>query len=99
MRIRPQDITAIRTTIYATAPAAGAICLFGSRLNDDARGGDIDLMVDFESPVENPAFLAARLAVQVSRAVFNRKVDVILRAPNLINIAIHQIALDEGVML
>ena len=99
MRLRPQDITAIRTAIYATAPDAGAIRLFGSRLDNDARGGDIDLMVDFENPVENPAVLSARLAVRVSRAVCNRKVDVILHAPNLMSSSIHQIALDEGVVL
>jgi predicted nucleotidyltransferase len=99
MRLRPQDITAIRTAIYATAPDAGAIRLFGSRLDNNARGGDIDLMVDFENPVENPAVLSARLAVQASRAVFNRKVDIILRAPNLTSSSIHQIALDEGVVL
>jgi predicted nucleotidyltransferase len=99
MRLRPQDITAIRTAIYATAPNAGAIRLFGSRLDNDARGGDIDLMVDFANPVDNPAVLSARLAVKASRAVFNRKVDVILRAPNLLSSSIHQHALDEGIVL
>jgi predicted nucleotidyltransferase len=99
MRLRHQDIAAIRTAIYATAPNAGAIRLFGSRLDNDARGGDIDLMVDFANPVDNPAVLSARLAVKASRAVFNRKVDVILRAPNLLSSSIHQHALDEGIVL
>ncbi len=99
MRLRPQDIAAIRAAICSIAPEAGAICLFGSRLDNNARGGDIDLMVDFENPVENPAILSARLAVRASRAVFNRKVDVVLRAPNLTGSSIHQITLDEGVIL
>ncbi len=56
-------------------------------------------MVDFENPVEHPAVLSGRLAIPASRAVFNRKVDVILRAPNLISGSIHQIVLDEGEIL
>ena len=59
-------------------PEAGAIRLFGSRLDNNACGGDIDLMVDFENPVESPAILSACLAVRASRTVFNRKVDFTL---------------------
>ena len=99
MRLRPQDVIALRAAIYEVAPDAKAIRLFGSRLDDNARGGDVDLMVDFENPVDNPAVLSARLAVRASRAISNRKVDILLRTPNLISCAIHQIALDEGVVL
>ncbi len=99
MRLRPQDVNALRTVIYDLAPDVSAIRLFGSRLDDNARGGDVDLMIDFEHPVDNPAVLSARLAVRASRAMSNRKVDILLRAPNLMSSAIHQIALDEGVVL
>ena len=99
MRLRPQDVIALRAAIYEVAPDAKAIRLFGSRLDDNARGGDVDLMVDFENPVDNPAVLSARLAVRASRAISDRKVDILLRTPNLMSCAIHQIALDEGVVL
>lgn len=64
MRLRPQDVIALRTAIYALAPDARAIRLFGSRLDDNARGGDVDLMIDFEKPIDNPAVLSASLAVE-----------------------------------
>ncbi len=99
MRIRPQDVCALRAAIYDAAPDAKAIRLFGSRLDDNARGGDVDLMIDFDNPIDDPAVLSARLAVRASRAMSNRKVDILLRAPNLMNSTIHQIALDEGVLL
>jgi hypothetical protein len=99
MRLRPQDVIALRNAIYDLAPDARAIRLFGSRLDDNARGGDVDLMIDFEKPIDNPAVLSARLAVGASRALSNRKVDILLRAPNLMNSAIHQIALEEGIIL
>ena len=99
MRLRSKDISAIRTAIYSIAPDTTAIRLFGSRLDDNSLGGDVDLMIDLENPVDNPAVLSARLAVSTSRAINNRKVDILLRAPNLMSYAIHQIALDEGIML
>ena len=99
MRLRPQDVIALRTAIYDVAPDTTAIRLFGSRLDDNARGGDVDLMIDVKQPVDNPAVLSARLAVCASRVMSNRKVDIVLRAPNLMSSAIHQIALDDGVVL
>jgi predicted nucleotidyltransferase len=99
MRLRSQDIIVLHTASYDIASDVSAIRLFGSRLDDNARGGDVDLMIDFEQPVDNPAVLSARLAVRASRAISNRKVDVLLRAPNLMSSPIHQIALNERVVL
>jgi len=68
-------------------------------LDDGARGGDVDLMIDFDHPVEHPAALSARLSVRASRAIGGRKVDVMLRAPNLTQSGIHRIAQEEGILL
>lgn len=46
MRLSAQHITAIRAAIGSIASDVTAIRLFGSRLNDEMRGGDVDLMVD-----------------------------------------------------
>jgi hypothetical protein len=45
MRLSPQNIAALREAIGSIAPDASAIRLFGSRLDDEARGGDVDLML------------------------------------------------------
>ena len=68
-------------------------------MRDDARGGDVDLMVELNEAVAEPAQLAARLAVRVSRAMDGRKVDVLVKAPNLLFLPIHSVALAEGVRL
>jgi predicted nucleotidyltransferase len=70
--------------------------VFGSRLNDHAKGGDLDLMIELTEPQTNPALLAARLSAKVSRLMDGRKVDVLLSAPNLMRLPIHEIALREG---
>lgn len=68
-------------------------------MDDAARGGDLDLMLELPEPIENPALLAARLAAKVTRLMQGRKVDVLLVAPNLLRLPIHEIAFQEGRLL
>jgi len=70
--------------------------VFGSRLDDHAKGGDLDLLVQLDQPVAEPALLAARLSAKISRLIDGRKVDILLSAPNLLHLPIHDIALSEG---
>lgn len=99
MRLTPQQIQVIRQGAMDLAGDAARVWLFGSRVHDDLRGGDVDLLLELDDAVLEPAQLAARLAAQVSRAMFGRKVDVIVKAPNLLHLPIHSVALAEGVRL
>lgn len=76
--------------------AGVGIWLFGSRVDDSQRGGDIDILIDIPVPVNNPALLAARLSAKVVRLMQGRKVDVLLSAPNLLRLPIHDVAFREG---
>jgi predicted nucleotidyltransferase len=73
--------------------------VFGSRLDDTAHGGDLDLMLELPEPVANPALLAAQFSAKVTRLMHGRKVDVLLAAPNLMRLPIHDIAVKEGQLL
>jgi hypothetical protein len=64
-----------------------------------ARGGDLDLMLELSEPAANPALLAARFSARVTRLIQGRKVDVLLAAPNLKRLSIHDIAFKEGKVL
>ncbi len=99
MRLTPEQITAIRKDTAQLAGGAARVWLFGSRVRDDARGGDVDLLLVLDEAVAEPAQLSARLASQVSRVMYGRKVDVLIKAPNLMHLPIHAIALAEGVRL
>lgn len=57
------------------------------------------LMLELQEPVDNPALLAAQISAQVSRAMQGRKVDVLLCAPDLMRLPIHDIAFKEGQLL
>ena len=99
MRISEQQAQSIRQIVRETAGVAARVRLFGSRLDDAARGGDLDLLVEIPSSVDRPAALAARLSARISRAMDGRSVDVVLLAPNLRRLPIHDLALREGVTL
>ncbi len=99
MRLTSSQIAAIRSSAIQVAGGAARVWLFGSRVRDDARGGDVDLLLELDSAVEEPAQLAAKLAARVSRTMYGRKVDVLVKAPNLKLLPIHSAALTEGVML
>ena len=75
------------------------VWLFGSRVDDRKLGGDVDLLVESDASIDNPAFLAAQLSARLQRKMHGRKVDVLLLAPNLRHLPIHDIALGEGVQL
>ncbi len=99
MRLNPAQIEMIRNTAQLVFGDIVRITLFGSRVDDQAKGGDVDLMVEVGGIVDEPALSSARVASRVSRSMNGRRVDVILKAPNLKNQPIHEIATRTGVIL
>lgn len=99
MRLSEPQIAAIRAGAIELAGRDARVWLFGSRVRDDARGGDVDLLLELDEAVAEPAQLSAKLAAQVSRAMYGRKVDVLIKAPNVKFLPIHSIALAEGIRL
>lgn len=99
MRLTDYQTQIIRQISRQVAGSQSRVRVFGSRLDDAAHGGDIDLMLELPNPVDNPALMAAQVSAKVSRAMHGRKVDVLLSAPNLMRLSIHDIALKEGELL
>lgn len=103
MRLTDRQIQTLRRLAAELAGKHARVRVFGSRLSDTARGGDLDLMLELPDPVENPALLAARMSARMSarasRAMAGRRVDVLLSAPNLRRLPIHDVAFAEGELL
>lgn len=99
MRLTAAQIVMIRESVVQLVGSSAHIWLFGSRVRDDARGGDVDLLLELDEAVAEPAQLSARLAARVSRAMHGRKVDVLIKAPNLKVLPIHAAAQTEGIRL
>ena len=99
MRLSEAQKQAIRQLALQIAGSTSCVRVFGSRLDDAARGGDLDLMLELPEPVDNPALMAAQMAARVSRIMNGRKVDVLISAPNLMRLPIHDLAFKEGELL
>jgi len=99
MRLTPEQTRIIRETIEEVAGPDARVRLFGSRLDDQRRGGDIDLMMELPEPVENAALLASRLEARLQTRLGEQRIDVLLAAPNLERQPIHRVAEREGVLL
>jgi predicted nucleotidyltransferase len=99
MRITPDQARAIGRLAREVAGQDARVRLFGSRLDDRALGGDVDLLLEVPSPVVNPALTAATLSARVSRLFHGRRVDVLIVAPNLRRFPIHDLACDQGQLL
>ncbi len=99
MRLTEAQIEAIRQLARQVVGSSVRVRVFGSRLDDAARGGDLDLMLELTESVDNPALISAQMSALVSRVMQGRKVDVLLSAPNLMRLPIHDIAYTEGQLL
>lgn len=93
----PTELAAIRDTVRALVGDSASVRLFGSRVDDGARGGDIDLLVELETPVDSAARLSARIGARLQQVLGDRRIDVLVAAPNLQEGAIHRIARESGI--
>ena len=80
MRLTDDQIQAIRENARPIGGEQSRVRVFGSRLDDSARGGDLDLMLELPAPVDSLALMAAQLAARVSRAIHGRKTEPTLES-------------------
>lgn len=99
MRLTDKQLQAIKQVVATVVGEEATITLFGSRVDDSQKGGDVDLLITLNYEVERPALLSAKISARLVRVLQGRKVDVLLSAPNLQSLPIHQIAKSKGVAL
>jgi len=79
MRLSDDELATIRSVVQAHFGAGSAVWLFGSRLDDGARGGDVDLYVEPGDPLPENLFLAREaLRAELERRL-TQPVDVVVR--------------------
>ena len=78
MRLTEHERATIRTAVQAHFGAASAVWLFGSQLDDDARGGDVDLYVEPGEPVPANLFLAREALRSELERRLTQPVDVVV---------------------
>jgi predicted nucleotidyltransferase len=98
MRLTPDEIAAIKQTAAEVFGPAAEVRLFGSRVDDSKRGGDIDLYLEVEpgqATFKNESAFTYRLEGRIGE----QKIDVILHERGTPLRPIAAIAVDTGVRL
>lgn len=99
MRLTPEQVRTIRETVDLMFGPETRVTLFGSRTDDAARGGDIDLFIEATRPVANRAAMASRLAAQLQLKLGDQHIDIVLTDRYTAPQPIHERARDQGVLL
>lgn len=82
MRLQAKEVDAIVQAARNTFAPGTDVFLFGSRLRDEARGGDIDLLVETPEAMP-PAELVrrrTRFVANIYRLLDEQRIDVVIAA-------------------
>jgi predicted nucleotidyltransferase len=82
MRLSTDQIQAIRQAATATFGEGAAVWLFGSRVDDNKKGGDIDLLVRPPPPAADQPFAKKiKMLGILERLLGERKIDLVVEQP------------------
>ncbi len=79
MRLTPQQIASIKQTAQTVLGEGARVTLFGSRVDDAKKGGDIDLLFETDQRVSNRATTVAAIYLALIRQLGDRKIDILLK--------------------
>ncbi len=96
MRLKTEQMATIIETIQSVTGQTTKIRVFGSRLNDEAKGGDVDLLI------ETPNLLGLLQKAQLKNALeirLNLPVDLLIVQTGQKLSPFQQIAFEKSVLL
>lgn len=99
MRLDDKTRKIIKSEVASQFGVEAIVRLFGSRVDDTQRGGDIDLLVDPGRPLAHRIQAECRLAARLYIKLGGRKVDVLIKDPLKPLLPIHEQALRNGIIL
>jgi len=99
MRLSRQTQQTIRKTVHEIFGPYATVSLFGSRIDNTARGGDIDLLVQLAEPVEQREHKELQLVARLQIRLGDQPIDVLLLDPNTTRQSVHEEALRTGIRL
>ena len=99
MRLDDKTRSIIKNEVARQFGEAAVVRLFGSRVDDTQRGGDIDLFIEPTQPLENRIQEECRLSASLYIKLGGRKVDVLIKDALKPLLPIHEQALRTGIIL
>ncbi|MEO5341729.1 MAG: nucleotidyltransferase domain-containing protein [Gammaproteobacteria bacterium SHHR-1] len=96
MRLTNQQIEIIKRTVQHHAGREACAIVFGSRLRDDVKGGDIDLLIQSDHAIGLLQRARIKLALEQALAL---PVDVIAHQSGVPPTPFQRIAIEKGLLL
>ena len=81
MRLTEEQILIIKDIVRSNFGTAAKLRLVGSRLYDNKRGGDIDLLVEADLSLEEMFLKKIATLGQLQRALGDQKIDLLIVTP------------------
>lgn len=100
MRLTPKDIRAIKDAAATVFGTSATVRLFGSRTDDQQRGGDIDLLIQYHQPVSRMELYQMKInfLVQLKKIIGEQKIDVLIDNGQQNNALFHE-AYKNGILI
>lgn len=99
MRLSKTQQSTIKELAIEVFDEQVSVHLFGSRTNDQARGGDIDLLIVADHPVTDRVRKVMRLNAKLQMALGEQKFDIVVRDPGTMITPFHLHILDSAIRL
>jgi predicted nucleotidyltransferase len=99
MRLNSDQVQAIKQAAQQVLGEDARVTLFGSRTNDELRGGDIDLLFETSRQLDNRVAATGSLYVALIRRLGDRKIDVVLKDAATPDAPVMRVARETGVVL
>jgi predicted nucleotidyltransferase len=99
MRLSPTQIHNIRQAAHQVLGEGASVRLFGSRVHDHLKGGDIDLLFETNNIIPNRADAICRLQGVLMWHFGDRKIDILLKDGRTPDAAIFDVARRTGIEL
>lgn len=99
MRLPLNAIAKIREAAKHHFGPQAKVWLFGSRVDDNKRGGDIDLYVEVDTPISDRVLKTCRMDAEIQTTLGEQKIDIVVFSPGQQRLRIHEIAKQTGVLL
>jgi predicted nucleotidyltransferase len=99
MRLTRQQQQIIKETAADVFGTHVSVYLFGSRVDDSARGGDIDLLVRLDKPQQQTEQKILQFVAKLQMQLGDQPIDVLVQDPESTPGSIHLQAQRTGVKL
>ena len=99
MRLADQEIDTIKQTVAEIFGPDAVVSLFGSRVDDADKGGDIDLLIESSQVIQDRQRKILHLVALLQMKLGDQPIDVLVIDPSTKKNKVHESALATGIRL